>query len=101
MADERQERSDVMRTLADLFRIEKQFEEAIEAYGEAFAREDGEADWRLHYTRGIALERAEQWERAEADFLAALALEPDQPLVLNYLGIAGWSREWNSNVQKP
>jgi len=86
MADERQERSDVMRTLADLFRIEKQFEEAIEAYGEAFAREDGEADWRLHYTRGIALERAEQWERAEADFLAALALEPDQPLVLNYLG---------------
>lgn len=86
MATEREGRSDVMRTLADLFRFEKRFDEAVDAYDEAFAREDGEADWRLHYTRGIALERAEQWDRAEADFLAALELEPDQPLVLNYLG---------------
>lgn len=86
MAAERADRSDVMRTLADLFRIEKRFEDAVEAYDEAFAREGGNADWRLHYTRGIALERSDQWERAEADFLTALELEPDQPLVLNYLG---------------
>lgn len=86
MAGERQDRSDVMRTLADLFRIEKRFDEAVEAYDEAFAREGDKADWRLFYTRGIALERADIWERAEQDFLAALELEPDQPLVLNYLG---------------
>jgi Flp pilus assembly protein TadD len=32
------------------------------------------------------LERTKQWPRAEADFLYALKLQPDQPLVLNYLG---------------
>ena len=38
--------------------------------------------------RGIALERSKQWDRAEKDFTRALELEPDQPLVLNYLGYA-------------
>ena len=47
---------------------------------------DGPTDWRLWYSRGIALERAKVWDRAEADFLKALELSPDQPLVLNYLG---------------
>ncbi len=40
----------------------------------------------MFYARGIALERNEEWDRAEADFLKALKLKPDQPLVLNYLG---------------
>jgi len=31
------------------------------------------------------LERSKQWERAEADFLGALELEPEQPFVMNYL----------------
>ena len=42
--------------------------------------------WTVFYFRGIALERSKQWERAEADFRRAIALNPDQPLVLNYLG---------------
>ena len=42
--------------------------------------------WRLFYVRGIAFERLGEWPKAEADFLRALELEPDQPLVLNYLG---------------
>ncbi|MBO6782690.1 MAG: tetratricopeptide repeat protein [Alphaproteobacteria bacterium] len=86
MVQERTERSDAVRALADVLRIEKRFEEAIEVYDLAFEREGDAADWRLLYTRGIALERAKQWERAERDFLKALELEPDQPLVLNYLG---------------
>ena len=40
----------------------------------------------LYYTRGIANERAGDWPAAEADFRQALELQPDQPLVLNYLG---------------
>ena len=56
------------------------------AYDTAFERAGDDADWRLYYTRGIALERARQWDRAERDLLKALELEPDQPLVLNYLG---------------
>ncbi len=38
------------------------------------------------YARGISLERAKQWSRAEADFLNALDFKPEQPYVLNYLG---------------
>jgi tetratricopeptide (TPR) repeat protein len=39
----------------------------------------------MFYFRGIALERLKQWPRAEADFLKALDLEPEQPFVMNYL----------------
>lgn len=37
------------------------------------------------YARGIGWERLKQWPKAEADFKAALALDPDNPDVLNYL----------------
>ena len=34
----------------------------------------------------MSYERSKKWENAEKDFLLALKLSPDQPLVLNYLG---------------
>jgi Flp pilus assembly protein TadD len=40
----------------------------------------------VHYTRGIAQHKLSNWSAAEADFRSALALKPDQPQVLNYLG---------------
>lgn len=86
MVDERSERADAVQALADILRIEERYQEAVEAYDIAYDRVGGAADWRLYYTRGIALERAKVWDRAEKDFLTALDLEPDQPLVLNYLG---------------
>ena len=43
-------------------------------------------DWSLYYFRGIALERSNQWPKAELDFKKALELQPNQPYVLNYLG---------------
>ncbi len=76
------------RALGDVLRQNERFEEAAEAYDGAIAL-IGEAEnkhWPLYYRRGIALERSKQWPRAEADFRKALELEPDQPLVLNYLG---------------
>ena len=74
--------------LGDLYRGDSRFDDAVRAYDGAMAR-IGTIEprhWVLFYTRGIALERSRQWARAEADFLKALELEPDQPLVLNYLG---------------
>jgi tetratricopeptide (TPR) repeat protein len=48
--------------------------------------EPEERDWVLFYRRGISHERSKNWPKAEADFLRALELSPDQPDVLNYLG---------------
>ncbi|HEX4113653.1 MAG TPA: tetratricopeptide repeat protein [Stellaceae bacterium] len=73
--------------LGDILRSHDRFKEAVTAYDEAFARfGNAPHDWRLYYSRGIALERSQQWPRAEADLRRALELEPEQPLVLNYLG---------------
>jgi tetratricopeptide (TPR) repeat protein len=86
MIRERPERPDAARALGDFLRIDERYREAVTAYDTAQERSGDNVDWRLYYTRGIALERAKQWERAESDLLKALELEPDQPLVLNYLG---------------
>lgn len=88
MARERPERADPLIALADMMRMGERYEEAIDAYDQAFARIPTleNRHWPLLYARGMSLERAKQWERAESDFLRALELEPDQPLVLNYLG---------------
>ncbi|MEP4379914.1 MAG: tetratricopeptide repeat protein [Alphaproteobacteria bacterium] len=86
MSSERPDRADAPRALADLLRVTMRFEDAIAAYDMAAERMGRAPDWGLLYTRGIALERAKRWDRAEQDFLKALDVAPDQPLVLNYLG---------------
>jgi len=75
-------------SLGHMLRGESRFAEAAEAYDGAIALIPApeRSHWTLFYQRGIALERSKQWDRAEADFRKALELEPDQPLVLNYLG---------------
>jgi tetratricopeptide (TPR) repeat protein len=79
---------DAVSALGDLLRYDEDYLAAADAYGKALEITGGEspADWRFYYVRGIAYERAKQWPKAEADFLKALELNPDQPQVLNYLG---------------
>ena len=74
--------------LGDALRMAERFPEAVVAYTRAIDRvgEPKQPHWILFYTRGISNERAGDWPNAEADFREALTLEPDQPLVLNYLG---------------
>lgn len=79
---------DPLVTKGDVLRRKKRFDEAARAYDAAIGRL-GKPDarhWPLLYSRGIAYERSKQWPKAEADFLRALELKPDQPDVLNYLG---------------
>ncbi len=88
MAAERPERADASIALGGLLRAKERWVESVAAYDEALRRtgEPEERHWRLFYARGVALERSNQWTRAENDFLEALDLKPDQPFVLNYLG---------------
>lgn len=72
----------------DILRSKQRFPDAVVAYDRAIARvsHPTSTDWVLFYDRGVAEERAHQWQKAEADFHHALDLSPDQPFVLNYLG---------------
>ncbi|WP_342642990.1 tetratricopeptide repeat protein [Rhodoligotrophos ferricapiens] len=85
-------------TLGTILRSQSKFEDAAKFYTQALdgIGEPNERHWMVLYFRGICYERSKQWEKAEADFLKALALEPDQPLVLNYLGYS-WL-EQNRNL---
>lgn len=72
----------------DLARRDEHHARAIEDYDMAeglFGLEDTPS-WRLYYVRGICHEQLDHWEAAEADFRRALEINPEQPLVLNYLG---------------
>ena len=88
LAAERPDSIDALVTMGDIERRHKDYPAAVKSYSAALARvkDDSGAYWALYYSRGIALERSGQWPAAEADFLKALQLRPDQPDVLNYLG---------------
>lgn len=88
------DRVDPLVDKGDLLRRDEQYMASAEAYAAALNRmDDGDAlRWPVLYRRGIALERAGAWDEAEADFLRALELEPDQADVLNYLGYSWLDR---------
>lgn len=88
MARADDKRFDALVRLGDILRRRKRYREASRAYAEAKSRIPNlqRQHWSLLYTAGIANERIKNWKVAEADFLKALELSPDQPFVLNYLG---------------
>jgi tetratricopeptide (TPR) repeat protein len=88
MADANEQDFDALVALGDLLRGQEKFENAVETYDQAITlvKRPAKRHWPLYYARGISLERSKRWDEAEVDFMKALELEPDQPLVLNYLG---------------
>ncbi|GAB4362592.1 MAG: tetratricopeptide repeat protein [Kiloniellaceae bacterium] len=100
LAAERPDSYEPLSRKGNLLRVEERFEEAVTAYDGAVERLErkGEIEprhWSLLYFRGIALERSDQWERAEADFKHALGLQPDQPYVMNYLAYSWVEKKQN------
>lgn len=76
--------------MGDMLRREGRPAEAAAAYTTAISRlpQPAAADWPLFHARAIARERAGDWPGAEADLRQALALSPDQPVLLNHLAYA-------------
>jgi tetratricopeptide (TPR) repeat protein len=74
--------------LGNVMRGRKQFAECADVYSkgvDTIAKPE-KSNWVIYYFRGICLERAKQWAKAEADLKKSLELFPEQPHVLNYLG---------------
>lgn len=84
-------RRDVLITAADLNRINGNHERARKLYDEVVKADmdAGTPDWGVLYARATTLNAAGDWKGAEADLVAALALEPNQAELQNFLGY-GW-----------
>lgn len=74
--------------LGNIMRSHKRYEEAVVYYSRVIDTlgEPKQEDWVHFYSRGTCYERLKRWPEAEKDLKQALKLNPDQPLVLNYLG---------------
>ena len=80
-----------LEALGNILRARKQYADSVKYFTRAIALL-GKHDprfWGYYYARGTSYERLKNWPAAERIFKRALALAPDQPLVLNYLGYCG------------
>ncbi|MEH6630039.1 MAG: tetratricopeptide repeat protein [Halopseudomonas aestusnigri] len=97
LATLRPERFEPYLRRGNLLRAAEKYADSAEAYEQAIKRIDDQDSrfWSLYYFRGIAYERTKKWPEAEADFLKALELSPDQPHVLNYLAYSWVEQQKN------
>ena len=74
--------------LGNILRAHERYGEARDYYTRALKLipKPTKDNWTLFYSRGVCNERMKDWPAAEADFKEALALSPEESLVLNYLG---------------
>lgn len=83
--------SDDFARLADVYSEMKRHNEAAAAYKRAAdlsSRNPGARVWPLLLLQASALESAGRWPEAKAILARAMALAPNEPLVLNFLGYA-------------
>jgi tetratricopeptide (TPR) repeat protein len=82
--------------LGDVLYGAKRYHEAADAYGRAIALAQAQGLkselWPLYLLRATALESSDRWPETKQALHAALALAPDQPLILNFLGYAKLER---------
>lgn len=77
-----------LEALGNIMRSRKKYAEAVTYFTRAIdiIGKPDSRHWTYYYARGTSHERMKNWPAAEADLKRALALAPDQALVLNYLG---------------
>lgn len=75
-----------LRRYADLLALGGQFDAAATSYRRAIDIDPKAADWVVYLQLGSALDQAGRWAKARPVLEKAVALAPDQPVALNYLG---------------
>ena len=77
-----------LEAVGNILRSRKRYREAIDYYTRVLALlpKEEKRHWTYWYARGTSYERIKDWPKAEKDLLKALELDPDQALILNYLG---------------
>lgn len=84
--------------IGDIYRRADKHADAIKAYDRVVAALDGKVSsdyWQVLYARGMSYEQMGNYTMADADLLAALEFQPEQPYLLNYLGYSWVDRGKN------
>ena len=84
-------RAEILSGAADLYRINENNPRAEALYTEILKADlaANKPDWRTLFMRATVRDAAGDWPGAEADLLAAIAIEPDRAEIQNFLGY-GW-----------
>ncbi|MBI1215548.1 MAG: tetratricopeptide repeat protein [Alphaproteobacteria bacterium] len=87
-------RIEALVSLGDLYRRHEKYAEAVQTYDAVLKNVSPVTVeyWPVIYARGMAQERLDKWPLAEKDLLAALALQPDNPMILNFIGYS-WANK--------
>lgn len=87
-------------TMGNILRGNKEFTEGVGYYTKAIERlgKEERSQWTIFYARGVCYERTGQWPEAEKDLSKALELDPNQEIVMNYLGYS-WVDQ-NQNLKE-
>ena len=80
---------------ADLLKSNLRFAEALPLYDSLIQASQNAPDGRFYASRGMCYERLKQWDAAEKDLLRAIALRPQDPVILNYLAYSWIDRGVN------
>ncbi len=93
----RDRRRRILLALGNALRGTKAFDKAATRYTQAInlIERPTKEHWNYFYARGVCYERLGRWSEAEVDFKKSLELDPDQPLVLNYLGYSWVDQNMN------
>ena len=83
----------VLMQLGQLYSGQKRYEEAFSIYNRILSTDADNVD--ALYLRGVASERLGNWSEAQADFKKALAIDPDDPHISNYLAYSWLERGEN------
>ena len=88
------QRREILVRAGDLNRFNGRLDVARRLFDQVIAADAarGQSDWMVLYARATVRNESADWAGAEDDLRAALAIEPDRPELLNYLGY-GWIRQ--------